>query len=224
MKRTLVILLSFIVSYSHAQTPDKLIYADDFIKPLDPKTWIAEIEQSTNISTVYTKNQALILDTKGGVTVWLNKMLSGNIRIEFDRQVLVDTGKNDRLSDMNFFWMASDPKNLNLFTRNGKFEAYDDLNLYYVGMGGNTNKTNRFRKYYNGQKPIIQEYSDKPHLLQANKTYHIKIVVNKGLTSYWADGEQYFTYTDTAPLTSGYFGFRSTWSRQAITNFKVYQL
>jgi rhamnogalacturonan endolyase len=208
----------------YAQTPRKLIYADDFSKPLDPKTWAAEIEPAANTSIVYTKNRSLILDTKGGVTIWLNMLLSGNIQIEYDRQVLVDTGKNDRLSDLNQFWMATDPHNTNLFTRNGKFEAYDDLNLYYVGMGGNTNKTTRFRKYYNGQKPLIQEYLDKPHLLQANTTYHIKIVVNKGITSYWVNGECYFTYTDPAPLTSGYFGFRSTWSRQAITNFKAYQL
>ncbi|MBW4891921.1 hypothetical protein KXQ82_19510 [Mucilaginibacter sp. HMF5004] len=224
MKKLFTFILFLIISYSYAQTPGKFIYADDFKKPIDTKTWVAEIEPSVNTSTVYTKNNALILDTKGGVTVWLNKVLSGNIQIEFDRKILVDTGKNDRLSDMNIFWMASDPKNKNLFTRSGKFEAYDDLNLYYVGMGGNTNKTNRFRKYYNGQKPIIQEYSDKAHLLEANKIYHIKIVMNNGVTGYWVDGEQYFTYTDAAPLTSGYFGFRSTWSRQEVKNFRVYQL
>lgn len=222
--KKLLIPLFFIVSHSYAQTPGKLIYADDFSKPLDPKTWTAEIEPAANTSVVYTKNESLILDTKGGVTVWLNKVLTGNIQIEYDRVVLVDTGKNDRLSDFNQFWMATDPHNPNLFTRNGKFEAYDDVNLYYVGMGGNTNKTTRFRKYFNGQKPLIQEYLDKPHMLQPNKTYHIKIVVNKGVTSFWVDGERYFTHMDATPLTSGYFGFRSTWSRQSVTNFKVYQL
>jgi len=222
--KKLLIPLFFIIGNSYSQTPGKLIYADNFSKPLDPKTWVAEIEPAANTSVVYTKNKALVLDTKSGVTVWLNKMLSGNIQIEYDRVVLVDTGKNDRLSDFNQFWMATDPHNANLFTRNGKFEAYDDVNLYYVGMGGNTNKTTRFRKYFNGQKPLIQEYLDKPHVLQPNKTYHIKIVVNKGVTSFWVDGERYFTYTDPTPLTSGYFGFRSTWSRQSVTNFKVYQL
>ena len=224
--KKLLFLLMLLTSISYAQTPGKLIYADSFSKPLNAKTWIAEIEPKPNaISKVYTSNNALIIDTKGGVTVWLNKLLKGNIQIEYDRQVLVDTGKNDRLSDFNQFWMATDPHNANLFTRNGKFEAYDNLQLYYVGMGGNTNKTNRFRKYLvNGTKPIIKEYLDAPHLLKANTVYHIKTIVNKGVTSFWVNGECYFTYTDPQPLISGYFGFRSTWSRQEIKNLKIYQL
>ena len=223
-------LLSFISLFyfaAHAQTPGKLIYNDDFTKALNPKTWVTEIEPkpAPAKSSVCTKNGALILDVKGGVTVWLNQVLKGNIQIEYDRKVLVDTGANDRLSDFNQFWMATDPKNPNLFTRIGKFEDYDNLQLYYVGMGGNTNKTTRFRKYLgDGTKPLIQEYTDADHLLQANKTYHIKIIVNKGQTSYWVDDECYFNWTDPAPLISGYFGFRSTWSRQEIRNLKVYQL
>src|SRR5262249_47262669 len=153
------------------------------------------------------------------------KVLKGNIQIEYDRRILVDTGKNDRLSDCNQFWMATDPNSSNLFTRSGKFEDYDNLQLYYVGMGGNTNKTDRFRKYYpNGTKPVIKEYLDASHLLQANKTYHISIIVKNGTTSFWVNGGNFFTYTDPAPLTSGYFGFRSTWSRQEIKNFSIYQL
>lgn len=225
MKKLLSLFL-LTASIGYAQTPGKLIYADNFSKSLDSKNWIAEIEPKPDgVSKVYTKNNALILNTKGGVTVWLNKVLQGNIQIEYDRQVLVDTGKNDRLSDFNQFWMATDPQNPNLFTRNGKFEAYDNLQLYYVGMGGNTNKTNRFRKYLtNGTKPVIKEYLDAPHLLKANTVYHIKTIVNKGVTSFWVNGECYFTYIDPEPLTSGYFGFRSTWSRQEIKNLKIYQL
>lgn len=190
---------------------------------LDPKVWVAEIEQKAGgISSVYTQDGALVLDTRGGVTVWLNKLLRGDLRIEFDREVLVDTGRNDRLSDMNVFWMATDPRNTNLFTRNGKFASYDNLQLYYVGMGGNSNRTTRFRKYYSGgRKPVIREYSDPAHLLRANKLYHIKILDSAGTTSYWVDGECYFSYADPVPLKEGYFGFRSTWSRQRISNFRI---
>ena len=121
--------------------------------------------------------------------------------------------------------MARDPHNANLFTRNGKFENYDDLQLYYVGMGGNSNKTTRFRKYEStGTKPVIQEYLDSSRLLKANQTYHIKIIVHKGVSSYWVNGDCYFTYHDPSPLLSGYFGFRSTWSRQEIRNFRVYNV
>jgi rhamnogalacturonan endolyase len=223
MKRMLIILL---LSHfmAHGQTTGTLIYRDDFLKPFNSKLWIAEIEpKPESNSTVYTQNSALILDTRAGVTVWFNKILQGNIRIEYDRKVLVDSGKNDRLSDCNVFWMAQPP--VNLFSRNGKFESYDDLQLYYVGMGGNSNSTTRFRKYESvGKKPIIKEYLDSAHLLKANRNYHFVILVNKGATSYWVNGECYFNYTDPSPLLSGYFGFRSTWSRQAIRNFRVYKL
>jgi len=214
-------LISLTLLTAHAQ---KLIYEDDFAQPLNSANWIIEMEPAPN-SSVYTQNGTLVLNTRKGVTVWFNKLLKGNIEIDFDRTVVVDTGKNDRLSDFNVFWMASDPKNAALFSRQGKLEDYDALQLYYVGMGGNTNKTTRFRKYLgDGTKPLIQEYTDVAHLLQANKTYHLKIVVKDGTTSYWVDGQCYFTYNDPKLLTEGYFGFRSTWSRQHVKNFRVYQL
>ena len=198
-------------------------FSEDFSTPLDTATWVVEMEPAPGShSSVYTKDKTLILDTKAGVTVWLNKPLSGNLQIEYDREVLVDTGKNDRLSDLNQFWMAADPHKARLFSRNGRFEAYDNLVLYYAGMGGNGNKTTRFRKYLEGgTKPLIKEYLDAPHLLKPNRIYHIKITLQNGTTSFWVDNECYFTYTDPSPLTSGYFGFRSTWSRQEIKNLKI---
>lgn len=201
-----------------------LIFNEDFSKELDTTLWKTEIVSLPH-SSVYVLNGQLVLDTKGGVTVWLNKLLQGNILIEYKRRVIMDNGINDRVSDLNQFWMATDPRNANLFTRNGVFEAYDSLQLYYVGVGGNTNTTTRFRKYHgNGQKPLLQEYLDKTHLLQPNKTYHIQTMVYNGTTHFIIDGIPYFTYKDTAPLTSGYFGFRSTWSRQVIDEVRIYRI
>jgi len=156
------------------------------------------------------------------VTVWLNKILSGNFTIEFDRKIIVGGGKNDRLSDMNMFWMAADPLNTNLFTRNGVLAQYDSLRMYYAGIGGNTNSTTRFRKYEgDGRRTLLQEYLDAEHLLKANTLYHIKIVMLDGTTSLWINDTCYFTYKDTFPLREGYFGFRSTWSHQEISNFRI---
>ncbi|HEY4111231.1 right-handed parallel beta-helix repeat-containing protein [Puia sp.] len=187
--------------------------------------WIPEIEQKPGAnSRVYQNGDALIIDTKGGATVWYNKKLTGNFRIDYDRTILIDTGSNDRLSDCNQFWMAGDPHNPNLFTRTGKLEDYNNVDLYYVGMGGNTNKTTRFRKYGGGARTLIKEYLDAAHLLQKNRKYHITITVSNGTTAFLVDGSPWFTYTDPTPLTSGYFGFRSTWSRQMIKNFTVTQL
>lgn len=216
------IFLCTIVNAQHAN--DKLIYADDFKDKLDSSTWIIEIAPAPN-SSVYNQKGNLVLDTKGGVTVWFNHPLTNNVRIEYDRKVVVAGGVNDRLSDLNQFWMAHDPRNTNLFTRSGVLESYDSLQLYYVGMGGNTNRTTRFRKYEgNGQRTLIREFTDTAHLLQPNKIYHITIIVNNGTTSFWVDDKCYFTFNDPAPLKEGYFGFRSTKSRQEISGFKVYQL
>src|SRR5882724_8750919 len=145
-------------------------------------------------SSVYVKNNRLILDTRGGVTVWLKKQLTGNILIEYKRKVLVDSGSNDRLSDLNNFWMASDPHNANLFTRHGVLEEYDSLQLYYAGIGGNSNRTTRFRKYLgNGQLPLLQEYTDSEYLLKANQEYIISIVVKDGTTQFLVDNKLFFT-------------------------------
>lgn len=202
---------------------EKLIFSEDFTS-LDTNLWIAEIAPYPN-STVYIKEGNLILDTKAGITVWLNKKLKANIRIEYTRKVLVDSGINDRLSDFNTFWMATDPKNKNLFTRNGVLESYDSLQLYYAGMGGNTNSTTRFRKYQgNGKRTLLKEYKDPSHLLQANKSYTISIQVKGNTISYAVNGEKWFEYTDPSVLKQGYFGFRSTKSRQAIDAIQVYQL
>lgn len=202
----------------------KLIFSDEFNERLDTSVWKTEITPLPN-SSVYLNSGQLFLDTKGGVTVWLNKRLKGNIRIEYTRKVLVDSGTNDRLSDLNSFWMATDPKNKNLFTRDGVLESYDSLKMYYVGMGGNTNSTTRFRKYQgNGDKTLLQEYKDKAHLLEANKEYHITIEVINGVVRYIVNGGTYFEYKDTSVLKEGYFGFRSTKSRQSVDWIKVYQL
>jgi len=210
-------------AYSQPPAKAQLIFSDDFSKGLDSSIWISEIAPLPD-SKVYAKNGKLLLDTKGGVTVWLNKKLEGNIIIEFKRKVLVQGGTNDRLSDMNQFWMATDPKNKNLFTRNGVFEAYDSLSLYYVGMGGNTNTTNRFRKYEgNGERTLLQEYTDSLHLLQPNKEYLVQIVIKNGSTTFYVDGVEHFKYADPRPLTEGYFGFRSTKSRQEIDEVRVYK-
>jgi len=209
---------------SQNTSKEKLIFSDEFNTTFDSNLWIAEIAPQPN-SAVYTKDGKLFLDTKGGVTVWLNKKLSGNVRIEIVRTVLIDSGINDRLSDLNTFWMASDPKDKNLFTRNGVLESYDSLQLYYVGMGGNTNKTTRFRKYQgNGERTLLKEYTDSVHLLQPNKRYTITVEIKGNLVSYAVDGETWFEYNDPSVLKEGYFGLRSTKSKQAIDRVSVYRL
>lgn len=224
MKNFILIIILITGHHSFSQKKTRLIFSEDFSKPFDTVHWKTEIAPAPD-SRVYVKDGRLFLDTRGGVTVWLNKELKGNIRIEYKRKVLLSDSANDRLSDFNSFWMASDPRNENLFTRSGVLESYDSLRMYYVGMGGNTNSTTRFRKYQgNGEKTLLQEYKDSAHLLQPNKDYTVTIEVTGQKVRYLVDGNVYFDYNDPAVLKKGYFGFRSTKSRQSIDWIKIYQV
>lgn len=215
----LLILLLFAMSFFNAQ--NKELYNDDFDKPLDSLNWKVEMLPSEN-AMVNTENQKLVIDAPYGVTVWFKHKLTGPIRIEYDWKVVVADGINDRLSDLNQFWMATDPKTKDLFTRNGKFSDYDSLSLYYVGMGGNKNTTTRFRKYQgNGERKLLQEYTDRSHLLKPNHKYHITIEVGDRVTHFSVDGVVYFSFKDPELLTNGHFGFRTTHARHEISNFRV---
>jgi hypothetical protein len=200
----------------------ELLYRDNFDEGM--KNWVVEMPDLPE-SRVETKNGRLIIDSDSGVTVWFNKKLSGNILIEYNRKVIMNKRHNDRLSDLNQFWMAADPRQENLFTRRGNLSEYDSLRLYYASIGGNSNTTSRFRKYQgNGERTLVFDLQDKEHLLQPNKNYMIQLVVLNGSTKMFVDGKQYFSFTDDQPLTEGYFGFRTTQSHQEIDDFKVYRL
>lgn len=200
----------------------QLIYEDNFDQGL--KNWVVETPDSSH-SKVGIEDGKLVVDVDHGATVWFKKKLSGNILIEYHRKVIMNNGHNDRLSDLNQFWMATDPKQDNVFTRSGAFREYDSLRMYYAGIGGNTNSTTRFRKYQgNGERTLLFDLQDEYHLLKPNKTYLIQLVVYNGTTKVFVDGEQYFSFTDDQPLTEGYFGFRTVKSHQEMDDFKVYRL
>ncbi len=176
-------------------------------------------------NAVFVENQKLVMDVANGVTVWLKMALNDSWMIEFDRIIPLNGGKNDRLSDFNIFWQASDPYTGQLMGRNPAFENYDSLSLYYIGFGGNTNTTTRFRKYQgNGEKTILQEYSDPKHLLIANKKYHCQVIFRKNTMYFYIDNTPFFTFKDKKPLKKGYFGFRTTQSRHLIDNFKLFKI
>ncbi|MDR2915527.1 MAG: DUF1080 domain-containing protein [Tannerella sp.] len=177
------------------------------------------------------------IEVKEGFTMWRNKKYSGHIEINYKACVMDEGQPNDRLSDLNCFWMAQDPLYPgDLFKRQewraGIFDHYYTLKQYYMGYGGNYNTTTRFRKYdgdfeafrANKTRPaILTEYTDKEHLLKPNHWYDIRIVCEGKQIKYYTDGELIVDYTDEAPYTSGYFGFRTTKARVRVTEFNVKQ-
>lgn len=200
----------------------KLIYSDNF--DVDLSNWNTEFEKPET-SSLKIIDGKLDVSTSIGATIWFKTQLSGNIMITYDVKVMDEGGTFDRVSDLNAFWMATDPSSPNTIKRDGKFASYDNLNLYYAGVGGHYNKFTRFRKYKGIEdKPVLKEYSDKEHLLVGNKLYSVKIIVNNGRIQYFLNGELYWDFQDDKPYTKGFFGFRTSKSHQQFDNFKVYKL
>lgn len=195
------------------------------------KYWKVESE-SPDYKVTFIGDTAEIVSPKG-LTLWRKEKMNGRVTIEYDACVVVEK-EGDRLSDLNCFWMASDPAYPdNIWKRekwrNGIFLNCYSLQLYYMGYGGNYNSTTRFRRYDGNEagitdpkvRPAIwKEYTDADHLLKANHWYHIKITNEDNRISYYIDGKQLVDFRDAEPLTEGWFGFRTTLSRTRITNFR----
>ncbi|MBC2605012.1 DUF6250 domain-containing protein [Pelagicoccus albus] len=196
------------------------IASDDFSGDLS--NW--RIEQQPG-GSVYLEDGKLVIADKKGCSVWYVNELEGPLRITYS----VTVTSKERVSDMNCFWMASDPDHPeDLFKeghgREGAFAQYDDLRLYYVGYGGNHNGTTRFRRYLGkGEKPLLEGYDlrDEEHLLKSDHKYEIELIADEDGARYYRDGELVFEYEDPEPLKKGWFGFRTVWSHLEIDDFKV---
>ena len=199
------------------------------------KYWQVESE-SPEYKITFSGDTCEILSPKG-LTLWRREKLAQGTTIEYDACILDEGKTGDRLSDMNAFWLASDPSAKSLWARaswrSGIFTRCYTLQMYYLGYGGNHNSTTRFRRYNGDERgvsdatkrpAILKEYTDKAHLLKPNHWYHIKIESTRtGRTRFHIDGECLVDYLDPQPLKEGWFGFRTTLSRARITNYKQYK-
>lgn len=169
-----------------------------------------------------------------GLSLWYKERLTGNYEITYRVQVVVENGSYDRLSDLNCFWGADDPRHPDDFFarsawRNGEFKNYNTLDLYYVGYGGNDNGTTRFREYHGEYygvddakiKPILKEYTDAAHLLKPNHWYEVKIRVENGATTYAMDGEELFSLPVADGKGDGYFALRLWQNHVRFADFQV---
>ena len=103
--------------------------------------------------------------------------------------------------------MAVDPEHpedifVNSNKRGGRFPNYHGLRLYYVGYGGNMNKTTRFRRYSGtGERPLLPEH-DLGHssvLLQPNARMRIQLVVSGDRVQYIRNGEVIYDVKEIQP-------------------------
>lgn len=227
MKKIAFLILAHLLTYANLFSQEK-------------KEWFIEAEDRDTKIT-YKADGVIDIIAPKGVTLWNRNQMQGNVTIEYDARIVVEDNNNNewnRLSDLNCFWMASDPEaakgdvRIGASKRNGVFTNQYALSFYYLGYGGNHNTTTRFRKY-NGNKKgvtqkefrpsILREFTDAEHLLKPNHWYHIQLEQQDGHVRYIIDGECIVDYLDLKPLTSGYFGFRTTLSHSQMRNFKYQQ-
>ena len=192
----------------------------------DMSRWAAELEGGGRVEAV---EGELVIDVPLGATVWYRPMLKAPVVISYRAMAVDEGGPNDRVSDLNCFWMARDsrtPDDLFASSRSGKFSDYDILRTYYVGVGGNNNTTTRFRRYTGepGNRPLLPEHDRAdPHvLLKPNVWQDIRIeVLAEGRTRFHLNGELLFEVDDPAPYTSGWFGFRTVNNHLRIADFQI---
>ncbi len=203
-----------------------LIFSDDFSH--DTGRWVSELEKG---GAVVRQNGSMDINVPGGATVWFKPMLHGPVMIQYQATAISNGGANDRVSDLNCFWMARDSRNLDdLFAvaRGGKFAEYNPLLTYYVGLGGNGNTTTRFRRYIGDarNRPLRpqDDLGDKENLLVANQSQWIQLVACDHLIQFYRDGRRIFEMDDSQPYSSGWFAFRTTDSHLQISQFSVFEL
>ncbi len=204
----------------------ELIASDDFTSGLGQ--WKVELESGGSVTG---RSRALEINVPAGCTVWFIRPLEGPLLITYEATVVDTGGPNDRVSDLNCFWMATDARNpadLLAVRRSGAFADYDELRCYYVGVGGNGNTTTRFRRYLGerGNRPLLPQHdlSAGESLLLANRAQRIQLIAAGRTIGFYRDGRRLFGFDDPEPYARGWFGFRTVHSHLRIRGFKVFRL
>lgn len=203
-----------------------LIQSDDF--STDSGNWKSELEQGGSVTIDHNR---LDIDVPAGASVWFKPILHGPILIEYNATVISAAGPNDRVSDLNCFWMATDSRNpTDIFAvaRSGKFADYNQLLTYYVGLGGNGNTTTRFRRYVGDpvNRPLRPEddLAGKDNMIVPNQSQTIDLIACNNFIQYYRNGHRLFEMNDSNPYTTGWFAFRTTKNHVQFRSFRIFQL
>ncbi len=173
---------------------------------------------------VAVRDGKLVVDVPAGATVWLKERFEGPVLIEYDVTAIDAGGPNDRVSDLNCFWMASDSRgDFFAVERDGKFQSYHPLRCYYVGFGGHDNTKIRFRRYIGDAKlrPLLPEHDLPSPVIEPNRTYRVSLLADGSRVEYRLDGETIFAIDDPQPYTSGRFGLRTVRNHLTLDNLTV---
>jgi hypothetical protein len=207
-----------------ARAPGPIMYRDDFCHGLGQ--WRIEAAGDAKVSA---QVGLLDIDTPKGLTLWFLPKLTGPIAIDYEVRAVSAGGPHDEVSDVNAFWMATDPAapggSVLQKRRCGVFEDYDLLRTYYVGIGGNRNTTTRMRRYVGkaGQRPLLPEHdrSGKADMLEPNRWFRLRLIADGQRIAVERDGVTLFNMTDDTPYRHGHFGVRTTQSHIQLRNFSI---
>ncbi|KQN25664.1 Tat pathway signal sequence domain protein [Sphingomonas sp. Leaf33] len=206
---------------------ERLLYRDDFRDGLGQ--WVVEAEKPGRITAT---GGVLDVGVPAGVTLWFRPVLEGPVAIDYTVTPVSAGGAWDTVSDVNCFWMATDPRvaggDVLARTRSAAFADYDELRTYYAGIGGNRNMTTRFRRYI-GQRdnrPLLPQHdlSGAAHMLVPNRPIRIRLIADGRRIALIRDGTVLFDLDDPQPYTRGHFGLRTTWSHLAVGDFRVWRI
>jgi hypothetical protein len=204
----------------------KLLFEDDFQHGL--RQWRLELQQP---GIVWAKDGVLNIDVPAGATLWFRYELKGPVMISYQATVISAGGPNDRVSDLNCFWMATDPaapRDIFAHPRSGVFAEYNSLLTYYVGLGGNGNTTTRFRRYIGSTsiRPLLpqNDLTSRDDMIVPNHMQQIRLVADGSLIQFYCNQKRLFQYIDPHPYTDGWFAIRTTKNHMQIRNLRIFQL
>lgn len=99
--------------------------------------WVVESQTENPVTVI---GDSIDVVAARGVTLWYDKKFKGDYQISYSAKFVMEGGEHDRLSDLNCFWGAIDPKYPKDFYkqsrvyRDGDFSTYSPLDLFYVDM------------------------------------------------------------------------------------------
>jgi hypothetical protein len=213
-----------LVGCAEARDRARGVIGDDFRHGLGQ--WVVEAQAGAIVTA---DGGILDIDSAEGITLWFREALTAPVAIEYDVLAVSEGAPHDAVSDVNAFWMATDPRapggSVLARRRSGTFADYDLIRTYYAGIGGNRNTTTRMRRYIGaaGNRPILPEHdrSDAAALLVPNRWMHLRLTADAHGATVEGDGVRLFTFDDPEPYMHGHFGLRTTRSHLRVRNFRV---
>jgi len=180
------------------------------------------IEQKPG-GTTQVVNGEMVISGNPGATVWYREKLTAPYVIEYQ----VRSDSSQRVADIQCFWNALDPHHSgtlidNLGGRDGDLPDYDNLRLYYAGMGVMENTTTQFRRYSgDGSRPLLPEHDRDTFLLAGDQIYTVQIIVEENRSRFIANGKLLFDIEDPEAFSEGFFGFRTEDTTMVVDHFSV---